>query len=240
MEAETNQARPNPSHRTEDAPRQPQVATRPKTTSPAVTVITNLVCYPDIEHMLMDGIDREDIADFIQQDAAELTNYSRDRVIKMLGDMNDALPLLRRVENHIPTFVDEVAKEIETKLDELDELKQLYEMQKSRIRTAVDFEKTMPVLNPGLRSEFAQAESLLKTRHEIKMDLGEGGGRNLGTVGIKAHLESQVAPKYSQEARTAIIDAEKRAKVAALAERLIAVSSRIKEEKSRTIDVTPE
>ena len=72
----------------------------------------------------------------------------------------------------------------------------------------------------AVNKDIMLAATILVRRHEIKMDLGVGGGRNLGTLGIRPELQANV-DKYGEDVRSAAKSAESRSRVLALAKSLV-------------------
>ena len=98
-------------------------------------------------------------------------------------------------------------------IEELDELEDLYRRQMARIEMGMGFENATKILNRHLNQEMALAVDILRKRHNIKMDLGVGGGRNLGSVTVRPELMMDVRERYDDETYSAIQDPESRNKV---------------------------
>ena len=105
-------------------------------------------------------------------------------------------------------------------LNEVDEVERLYRLQLSRIEIGVMAEKKVGGINKLMAVEVSTALELLRRSHEIKMDQGQGGGRDLGTVTVRPELMVEVKEKYGDDMLSALQDPESRNKVLSIAKSL--------------------
>lgn len=181
--------------------------------------IKALECLDQLNEKLTSGYPIPGIAKWLQEEMMEYTDVSRDSLVTILSRYRNAMPPAQLVAP-----MSKVAVQAETRvmrgLDELDELEELYSIQKSRIMRYSALEANAPMPWVAVNKDIMLAATILVRRHEIKMDLGVGGGRNLGTLGIRPELQAKV-DKYGEDVQVAAKSPESRGRVLALAKSLV-------------------
>ena len=169
------------------------------------------------------GYPLTEVAAWLQDEAGECGDLTRDSLVTTLYRYRDDMKPMDVAQRMLPSVVRAAEKQIEQQVDELDELQRLYRLQCERIEIGVQFEKASRVLNKNMTQEIAQAASLLMRRHDIKMDLGVEGGRNLGTMTLRPELGATVSGKYDVDIMQAANDPISRGKALAVARALAAL-----------------
>ena len=177
----------------------------------------------ELDERIKHGFSLPDIAKWLQEDKAECGDLSRDSLVTTLYRYREDMKPMDVAQRLLPVVVKEAKEQIEKSLDELDELQKLYNLQRERIELGSQFEKTTRVLNKYMTQEIAQAAMILMKRHEIKMDLGHDGGRNLGTVGIRPELGASVIERYGDDVARTASDPLSRGKALSVAKALAAL-----------------
>lgn len=177
----------------------------------------------EMDERIKHGYSLPDIAKWLHEEKGECGDLTRDSLVTTLCRYRDDLKPMEVAERLLPSVVKEAKIAIEKSLDELDELQKLYNLQRERIEIGVHFEKASRILNKNMTQEIAQAASILMRRHEIKMDLGHEGGRNLGTLSVSPMLGASVSSKYDADIVQAANDPISRGKVLAVARALAAL-----------------
>ena len=184
--------------------------------------VKSLECLEPLNEKIKSGYPIPEIARWVQEDMMEYTDVSRDSLVTILSRYRNAMPPAQLVAP-IPGVAVKAEARVMKGLDELDELEELYAVQKGRIRRYAALESQAPMPWNAVNKDIMLAATILVRRHEIKMDLGVGGGRNLGTLGIRPELQANV-DKYGDDVKSAAKSAESKSRVLALAKSLVKVN----------------
>ena len=176
-----------------------------------------------MDEKIQHGFSLTEVARWLQEEQEQCTDLSRDSLVTTLFRYREDMKPMDVIKKVMPMVVQEAVKTLEKSIDELDELQKLYSLQRERIEIGFQFEKSSRVLNKNMTQEIAQASSLLMRRHEIKMDLGMDGGRNLGTMTLRPELGATVSGKYDVDIVQAANDPVSRGKALAVARALAAL-----------------
>jgi hypothetical protein len=177
----------------------------------------------EMDSRMKHGYSLPDIAKWLQEERGECNDLTHDSLVTTLYRYREDLKPMEVAERLLPSVVRDAKVVIDKQVDELEELQKLYHLQRERIEIGVQFEKASRVLNKNMTQEIAQASSLLMRRHEIKMDLGMDGGRNLGTMTLRPELGATVSGKYDVDIVQAANDPVSRGKALAVARALAAL-----------------
>jgi len=177
----------------------------------------------EMDSRMKHGYSLPDIAKWLQEERSECNDLTHDSLVTTLYRYREDLKPMEVAERLLPSVVRDAKVVIDKQVDELEELQKLYHLQRERIEIGVQFEKASRVLNKNMTQEIAQASSLLMRRHEIKMDLGMDGGRNLGTMMLRPELGATVSGKYDVDIVQAANDPVSRGKALAVARALAAL-----------------
>jgi hypothetical protein len=176
-----------------------------------------------MDEKVQHGFSLTEVARWLHEEQEQCTDLSRDSLVTTLYRYREDMKPMEIVRGMIPVVAQDAVKTIEKAIDELDELQKLYHLQRERIDIGLQFEKSSRVLNKNMTQEIAQAASILMRRHEIKMDLGHEGGRNLGTIGVRPELASAVSNNFDQDVMSTASDPISRGKALAVAKALAAL-----------------
>lgn len=198
---------------------------RPKTGRKAVKHerLRSLPCIEEIEDRLAAGYPLPEVAKWLQEEKCECTDMSRKSLTTTLWRFKQDMPPLE-IATPIPETAIKAREAVLEGIDELDELEALYRIQKGRVSRYANLEKAAPMPWASLNKDIMLAATILVRRHEIKMDLGMSGGRNLGTLSIRPELQAKV-DQYDDNIKSAVQSAESRSKVLSLAKALVRASS---------------
>lgn len=177
----------------------------------------------EMDSRIKHGYSLPDLAKWLHEEKGECADLTHDSLVTTLYRYREDMKPMEVAERLLPGIVKEAKVEIERQVDELEELQKLYKLQRERIEIGVQFEKSSRVLNKNMTQEIAQAASILMRRHEIKMDLGVEGGRNLGTLSVNPLLGASVSSKYDVDIVQAASDPISRGKALAVARALAAL-----------------
>lgn len=185
--------------------------------------IRSLECFDHVIERIRSGATIASIADYIQQDRGECADSNRDTLMKALGEFRRSLPPGELIVRDTPDVLVKARERFSDGLRELERLDEAYEMQRSRVNMGMEMEKKLRVLNGRIGPEVSIMIGIVKTMHDIKMDLGMNGGRDLGTVTIDGGTMSAVQAKYGDDIVEALSDAESRGRVLATIQQLAGV-----------------
>ncbi len=181
----------------------------------------------ELDERIKHGFSLPDIAKWLQDDKGECGDLSRDSLVTTLYRYREDMKPMDVAQRLLPAVVRDAKDQIEKSLDELDELQKLYHLQRERIELGHQFEKTTRVLNKYMTQEIAQAAMILMKRHEIKMDLGQEVGRDLGAVGIRPELGANVIERYGSDIAHTANDPLSRGKALSVARALAALDGEV-------------
>jgi hypothetical protein len=117
---------------------------------------------------------------------------------------------------------------MEAGLNELEELEELYLIQKARIGIDTATEKTIKKLLPSMTGEIREARQILESMATLKMDMGliqraakPGSGLNV-SVEVEAKLHEEVSAQFGSPDVRAVLDSpESRRRVMGVVERFL-------------------
>lgn len=192
--------------------------------------IKELKCFDEVKRRLIDGEQTKDIARFIQEDCGEYLGVERTTVDQALGLFRKTFTPTELLAARTPKVVIDARKRFGDGSIELERLDELYEYQKLRLerlkkleaKKILDFleaekgEKKpswFSLTNNRLGFEVMNLKEIIKTMHEIKMDLGLHGGRNLGTLTVAPQVTEDIRRSYGEGAARAFQNPESRGKI---------------------------
>ena len=185
----------------------------------------DLECRAELDDMIFHGMSMPDIAKWLHEEKSECTDMARDSLVVVLSRYRNDLPPARRSGELLPRAARKASLEIERGVDELEWLEKLFKKQMDRIDIGGSFEQKTRILNRHMNQEIALAAALLQKRHDIKMDLGLDGGRNLGTLGVRPELGEDIAERYGEQIALRMRDPNSTGKALAIAESLLRLDS---------------
>lgn len=171
-----------------------------------------LSCREALDRRLAMGIPIPEIAEWLQVEQVECTEIGRDSLVTALYRYRNDLPAGEVTEGSIPGFVRRARERLKNGLSELEELHTLYAIQQDRIERAVALEvaEGRPGRVAGEQIELAMR--LLVRSHELRMDLGLGGNRGIGSPETRPEF-SERFEGLSDPAKRALKNPASRAKV---------------------------
>ena len=176
--------------------------------------LRSLDCIEDINLRINSGDTMPNIAKWMQNELKIYTDVGYKSLVVILSKYrNDYLPPMEIAQNAVLTKHSEAIERVQKGLDEIEEIEWLYQLQKDRIEIGTKFEKKLGFLNKNLNVDVALALQILRRKHEIKMDLGFNGGRDLGTMNIRPDFMVDLKNNYGDKAYNAFLNPESRSKV---------------------------
>jgi len=179
-----------------------------------------LKCFPEVKQHLIAGFSLPQVSEFIQEERKEYTDVTRSSLITILSRYRREMPPLQILENMAPSQVSDAMARFKKGEKELDRLESLYEFQLRRLEIGHATEIMMNRLLNRVTLEVDQTLRIIAKMHSVKMDLGVGGGRDLGTLHIDDEKLEKIEESHGPEVRAAMEDPESRVKVLNLAHAL--------------------
>ena len=170
-------------------------------------------CFEEVERRLRLGWTSPALCKFIQEEEGELTHLSGKYVCKMIDEYRKEIPPAELVLSSQNTRAVAAAnRRIANGLNELEELENLYNKQKSRIEIEMSNEKKINKLLPQTGREIFYAMKILKQSADLKMDLGIAK-RQLGEVSVTGQSAVQISERYNDGVGKVMSDPDSRRKV---------------------------
>lgn len=179
-----------------------------------------LKSFQAVKQHLIAGFSLPDVAQFIQEEKHEYLDVTRSSLITMLSRYRREMPPLQILESMAPSHVKHAMERFKKGEKELDRLEMLYEFQLRRLEIGHATEIMMNKLIPRVTFEVEQTLKIITRMHGVKMDLGVGGGRNLGTLRINDEMLDKIEEEDGPEVRAAMSNPESRFKVLSLVQEL--------------------
>ena len=180
----------------------------------------NMNCYNEFHSRVMQGYALTEIASWLQEEMQECTDIAYDSLVTLITRYRKDLSPVEVKTHMTPEIVKKAEEELAEGLDELNELQSLYKLQLERINMGHKFEKMTNVLNKMLGGEISRAGDLLMRHHNLKMDLGFNGGRNLGSLTVRPELELEILNAHGAGAHKASKSVEAGSRVLSIAKAL--------------------
>jgi hypothetical protein len=202
--------------------------------------LKQLKCLPELVSRVKHGESSQQIADWLQHEKKQLTQDSNAKVRALILAFTRELGALTLIQSRAPQYFHDAMDKVEKSVNELDEIGWLYSIQKERVLNIYESEKKSGYKNGAqntrLQQEMKVAADLLKTSHQIKMDVT--GSRNLGTLtvapaGTVTHMN--VSERFGDDIAGVLEEPEKRQRVLDTVRRAFALTE---VQKANVIDQT--
>jgi|WetSurMetagenome_2_1015567.scaffolds.fasta_scaffold11994_6 hypothetical protein len=190
--------------------------------------IRALRCFQEVYDRLCAGWSMPELARFIQEERQEYLDVTRSGLAQQLADFRKTVPAGHLVQKRFPEVFDKAKARVEAGLNELEELEELYRVQKARIDIDYNTEKSIKKLMPSMTGEIREARQLLESMATLKMDMGiitraqkTGPGVNV-SVEVEAKLHEEVSAQFgSPEVKAVLESPESRRRVMGVVERFM-------------------
>lgn len=232
--------------------RRPRI--QPVSRETAYTKLKACSSFEEADRRLRLGWPVTEVARFIQEESGEYTDVTFDSLCETLSRYYATIPAAEKGTGVNSLVARKAAKALSDGLDEVEELKKLYEIQLERIEIDFQHEKNMNKLLPTTWKEIQVAMKLANQSAQLKMDLGLVK-RQIGQLDVSAGQHAlEAGERYGRESVGKVMaDPEARRRVLGLAEKLLVLGAKagieaveldkvIEEEKEKeasVIDVTP-
>jgi hypothetical protein len=182
-------------------------------------------CHREVYERLCAGYPFPEVARFIQEDEGEYLDVGRRSLIEILRDYAEReIVGVDLIAPRLPHLIVKAQKEFSDRLEDLRRLERAYEALLYRFDLSHGEERRNGKVNPDVDRQAKVLMDYVSKMHDIKMDLGLTGSRDLGTLTVSAERLAEIRDKYGEGAARAFGDPVSRAKVLGLLKRVMRIS----------------
>ncbi len=189
--------------------------------------IKNLKCFQGVYERICSGYPMPDIARYVQIEEGESLDIKRDSLARELRlYAEEEIVGVDLIAPRLPHIVVKAKKEFSERLEDLRRLERAYEAILYRFDLAHGRERMTGVIDPDVDRQAKVLIDLVSKMHDIKMDLGLTGSRDLGSLTVSAERLAEVRERYGEGAARAFADPVQRAQVLGLLKRVMRLTGR--------------
>jgi hypothetical protein len=189
--------------------------------------IKKLRCHREVYERLCAGYPCPEVARYIQEDEGECLDMVRRSLSEILRQYAEReIVGVDLIAPRLPHLVVKAQKEFGDRMEDLRRLERAYEALLYRFDLSHGEERRNGKVNPDVDRQAKVLMDYISRMHDIKMDLGLTGSRDLGTLTVSAERLAEIRDKYGEGAARAFGDPVSRAKVLGLLRRVIRISDR--------------
>lgn len=189
--------------------------------------VKKLRCHQEVYERLCCGYPCPEVARYIQEDEGEYLDVTRGSLAGILGDYREReIVGADLIAPRLPHVVVKAQKEFSDRLEDLRRLERAYEALLYRFDLSHGEERRNGKVNPDVDRQAKVLMDYISRMHDVKMDLGLTGSRDLGTLTVSAERLAEIKDRYGEGAARAFGDPVSRAKVLGLLRRVMKISER--------------
>jgi len=189
--------------------------------------VKRLRCFVEVRERLVAGYPVADVARYIQEEEGEYIDVKRSSLCDVLGKWAQAeLYPADLIAPRLPHLLIKATKEFGDRLEDLRRLERAYEVALYRIDLVHGQERRTGVIDASVDRQLKGVVDLVSRMHEIKMDLGLTGSRDLGTLTVSEARLAEIRERYGDGAARAFADPVQRAQVLGLLKRVHRLAGR--------------
>lgn len=177
------------------------------------TKLKSLKCFEEVHNKILNSEPIPRIVDFIQDENEEYIDVTKSGLSSILSKYKREIPASQLIAPRMSNAVISAKQRFGDGTRELERLDEIYEMQRGRLYMIMELERRAESHNPRVGAEIATLQNIVKGMHDIMMDLGLNGGRDLGTVKIDNSTMESVRAKYGDSVAEALEDPDARGRV---------------------------
>jgi len=187
--------------------------------------ILSLTCLEAVKQMILSGYPLPTVVAFIQEVKGESTDIKPTSLLTILSDFRKTIPIGESIAPFQPRRIVELQEEFEDIHQDLKDITWAIDMLQENIKAAYQTVADTGYPAKNLQVDLDTLSRMIARRHEIKMDLGMGKGRNLGTLTVAPAIMRRVRDKHGQVFDEIIGNPEKLSQVVSGATRLLAAAT---------------
>jgi len=189
--------------------------------------VKGLRCFQEVYERICAGYPMPEIARYVQEEEGESTDIPRATLAEDLRlFMHAEVVPADLIAPRLPHLVVKAQREFNDRLEDLRRLERAYEVLLYRLDLAHGMERRTGVIDPNVDRHAKSLIDLVARMHEIKMDLGLTGSRDLGTLTVSAERLQEIKDRYGEGAARAFADPVQRAQVLGLLKRIMRLAGR--------------
>jgi len=186
--------------------------------------ILGLACFDVVMQMILCGYPIPTVADFIQNTKGESTDIKRSSLVTILSEFRTTIPVGEITAPFKPKRILDIQKDFSDAEQDLKDLSWAIDMLKQNVEAAYQAVCDSGYPSKSLQVDLDTMSRMILRRHEIKMDLGFGKGRNLGSLTVYPAIMRRVHDKHGVLFDEIIGNPEKLSQVVSGASRLLAAA----------------
>ena len=195
-----------------------------------------LHCFEEVYDQLVYGMPIMEVARFIKKERGECMSIALGTLLGDLGEYRSARLVGEIMSLHSPKIIAEARLSFGNKVEELRRLENIFLSLEYDVECHVARSRAEGI---GLSDEaIKKIEVLIKTvdkMHDMKMDLGLTGGRDLGKLTIDAEKIDEVKSAFGESAVVVLKDPVSRARVLNAYKKLQAAGGAMSDEESAVV-----
>ena len=201
--------------------------------------IKKLRCFQEVYERVCAGYPIPDVARYIQEEQGEYLDVTRPSLCEMIRDWaaREIVPV-DLIAARLPHMVVKATKEFGERLEDLRRLEVSYQVALYRLDLAHGEERRTGRINPQVDKHLKSVVEIVRQMHDIKMDLGLTGSRDLGTLTVSAERLEEIRTRYGDGAARAFADPVQRAQVLGLLKRVKRLAGREDLEEELPVEVS--
>jgi len=177
--------------------------------------IRSLKNIKEVDEWLIAGFPAPEVAKRIH-DSGGCQDLKRSSLVETIRRYRRTVLPADILATRMPHVIASIHKDFADKLEELKRLEKAYEAQLYRFDLAHARERMDGVLDDTVDKILNNLLKIINSMHEIKMDIGVSGSRELGTVTISTEKVEEMRKKYGDGAANAFADPVRRNRVMAV------------------------
>lgn len=186
----------------------------------------NLPIWREVRDRLCWGTPLADLAGWIQQDRGHWRTLSLGQCVYALECARDAIPLAERVALRLPGVVVRAEREFSDRLEDLRRLEALYQVLWYQLERGQAQERERRENDPALGPLATRIAGIVGQMHDIKMDLGLTGVRELGTLTLDPARLHSIEQRYGPGAAAALADPATRERILGVVQHALRLAQR--------------
>jgi len=177
--------------------------------------IRALKCYRYVRRLLADGMPARRVARYIQEDRLEYTDVKQSSLATMLADFRQSEMALEVLAPWQPRVIESAGQTFSDRLQGIKRLDKLYKQLEYRMEVAVAEEDVDRGRDTHIDKQAKMLAEIILKQHQIAMDLGLTGSRDLGTLTISPEMREEIARKWGERVAQTTDDPVSRGKILA-------------------------
>lgn len=140
--------------------------------APVFDRLKHLKCFQELHQKIVDGWPLREVARWVQLEQEESTDIGFESLVSILGRYRQHIKPITPIRDVMPASLGKKMAEVEKKLDELEALAELYEIQKARIDMDHTLEKQFKKSLNTVGNDIRIAKEIAEASVKLKVEMG--------------------------------------------------------------------